>query len=180
MSFHDQINAELDGAADTPSAVLEDDLQVWDINDVVTVLAKRIVALENGGGGGGSQPVLAKLAFTHSTPGYFSGLDLYESSAGDVLTGGYQSLPTAWDGSTPTVVLYMEGDDPQASSITAVNATPANSAFASFFVLPTLGLTFAALLPTGVLKVAVVDGNAGGDPGSTQGVAEVWVVIAPA
>ncbi len=131
---------------------------------------------------GGSQPVLKTVTFTHATSGYFSGLDLYQAAAGDVLLAAvtYLSIPTAWNGSVPTVSLFMAGTDPSAAAITSADATTANSAFGTFFTLPTLGPSFATLLPAGVLQVAVIDGNTGGDPGSTQGVAKVGVLIATA
>jgi hypothetical protein len=59
--FNAQIDALLTAIADEGSDAVEQALQIYDVNDIMAVVAKRLLDVE-ASGGGGSQPVLVATA----------------------------------------------------------------------------------------------------------------------
>jgi hypothetical protein len=52
VSFNDRIDALLTAIADDDSDAVERALQIYDVNDIVAVMAKRLLDAEAAGGGG--------------------------------------------------------------------------------------------------------------------------------
>jgi len=129
------------------------------------------------------------------------GVPIYTPTPGDAVLvaaqrGGvsYLSIPAAWDGLTPILYLFAEGDavlgqDPVSLAVgygdlSTADGPPPNSAHYATPGLPARSFFAFADGPLFALDATpmriAIDNRTGGDPGSTQGAAELVLVIAAA
>jgi hypothetical protein len=147
--------------------------------------------------GGGSQPVkIVRIPFVFNTTNLvLTGISLYAPSVGDILdiNESYVSVRQAWDGSTPSLTFYSGVNTngigaPNIIDLTSDDASSAidgngdvvgaygNIALVQGGSFPEAPWRFTTTNPFGMF---VSDGT-GGDPGSSQGIGEIILVIIPA
>lgn len=95
MSFNDRIDALLTSVADDDSDAVERALQIYDVNDIVAVMAKRLLDAESGGGGSSSFPV----SLEAQTP-TFQASHVYDLGGPSVWALVMSGLVTVGDGET--------------------------------------------------------------------------------
>ncbi len=150
-------------------------------------IASAVGSAAQAGGGGGSQPAI-RVTLAFDTPNFpVVGVPIYTPAVGDTISAlggqGYYSVPIAFNGTTPRVVLFFEGDDYTTTSIgdDPVGVSGANIPLGTHG--ETIGDTAASLLvrcldTTRIM--AVLHDGAGGDPESTTGEVEIVVAVLPA
>lgn len=122
-----------------------------------------------------------------------TGITVYTPAIGDVLLDtSFLSITTAWDGSTPGIYLYSNGDTPGGGneiishySLTSENAAQGSSTKNSL-ITATMGSMYLngssgqhiIFDNTAPLKLMVDDGSSG-NPGSMAGAGEFVLIIAP-
>lgn len=118
------------------------------------------------------------------TPDLLTGVAIYVPRVGDVILPiGYIDIPEAWNGTTPTMNLFSEGNLPSTDGIVGGDMTLQNNdsitgghvaRFGNTAAFPPLLLKMLDETP---LMIAVGDGTDSGDPGSTQGVANIVICV---
>jgi hypothetical protein len=138
VSFNDRIDALLTAIADDDSDAVERALQIYDVNDIVAVMAKRLLDAE-AAGGGGSLPAggtagqaLIKASSTPGDTAWSTGLVfqlltfvvnfddpnfndpntgvlLWTPGAGDIISDLWVTITTAFAGAD-AAVLYIGGN----------------------------------------------------------------------
>lgn len=141
--------------------------------------ASGVVVFEGTIVGGGSQPKIVRFPFAFDTSGIvLTGVDIYTPAATEVLLTLSISVTTAWNGTTPALHLYSEGETPDSGDL-GTGLDEANSARGSHMegIATTQG---GRLFLDATPLVAMIDDGAGGDPGATQGEGELVLLIAAA
>lgn len=140
---------------------------------------KKYVDDNSGGGGGGSSPSITSFPFAHDTPGLVDGVTILSLADQQILLALFVSLPVAFDGTTP--VMWVGTDDNPAilvnTDATVTDSPPAPGLW--YFAAGSFGTTTIYAHPAVDLKLYVTNGNVGGNPGSTVGAGEVYMLTAP-
>lgn len=150
-------------------------------------------------------PIIRKFPFAFDTPGLLTGHTVYTPRVGDVLLDAWIEVDTAWDGTTPLcdIGTFVGGPDGVLGSIGAATiwpldqltwgpnaswghgiSAPVHNGFDSVsqaqLQTPNIMAVPATIAVANPIKVVVSqDGtNTGGDPGSAQGSAVLYLVTA--
>jgi hypothetical protein len=136
-------------------------------------------------------PRLVQFGFAFNTPNLATGIPVLAVAAGDVLVAAWITIAIAWDGTTPKAdfglfaggdtigVLAGQGASPVNMTHvdnTALNGTTIGPSAGNFLAS---GLALAAFTASGNLQLCVSqDGTTtGGDPGASQGVATLNLLV---
>jgi hypothetical protein len=152
--------------------------------DVLTVQADGSIAGQLAAG------VSPFKTVTFDTPNLLAtagGIPFATPAAGDLLAGlGSDSsdvwpllVPVAWDGTTPRLIIFAQGDDPTSPAgliASTAGLTSADAAFGPGIVGQDSYASFgtpAMAVSNGTPLLLALDDGSGGDPGCSQGTAKV-------
>lgn len=124
---------------------------------------------------GGSQPVaVTRVAFAFDTPDILTGIPVFTPAADELVALAGISVSEAFNGTTPIVRLFSQGDDPDADDLLGNNGgqiafadTPIGGHAVSLSA-PFIFITFATLYADATpILLALTDGSGGAPGGST-------------
>lgn len=108
-----------------------------------------------------------------------TGVPIHDAAAGDILLPlGWVSFVTTWDGATPFLSIFPEGEDPSIGidkMSAGTSLDDVSGSLRSFGRGPVPASAMQLIAPKTI--IVTVDDGAGGDPGSTQGEAFVTLAV---
>lgn len=122
------------------------------------------------------------IPLTFDTPGLvLTGVPVYTPQPGDLLVAAAISIPTtAWNGTTPKLNVYSEGDDPDTDQLAPpFDLATLSQAAGTHATLAQPGISSPVVFSDDTPVLVNVDDGAGGDPGSSQGEGTLILAVVP-